>query len=561
MTRFHLSRDTWLALLLLLASATGKHHVGLPHHITAAPGAVIEDIGRVFTINQHIEIQYKLAPLHEFKEALKEQLKALLDLDNMIASDSVLDGSERSILLSSLMATIHELSSFILPPQTEINNRHKRGLLDFVGVMAHGLFGVVDESTLSDRLGEYTSKLNTVVKSFDDSAHALNALEHNVKQMKASFDQMSSNIKEITTAMNNVARFSRISFHLLQYQMTVLKVTHAASDLLAAVLLASNGQVTPKLITPHDFRNVIRNISLDADNPLVPLFPLSKRTLFYTSLHSYLTDEGLSILVPLKPSNTLEAFRIHTFPNKMNDTYYTLRVDHTIILKTIRGQALATPHTSFLDSCQRPTPRIYACYTPSLVYDIDSPSCHRALVVQRHRVAEQCKFDEIKPTEYPYIIPLADVSLLYYFFPTSSTVTCDSKPITKPISGIFLLPHSCELSSLSFQIPAVKHYVTTFEKEPLIIQPGSIYIPEFTANITKLTLQPMHNVPGIPFFPTYHAIYMYPVYITVAGMILVLIAITSLLCCIRNRNRQAHYRGESRNYTTPSAPPSYDGVQ
>ena len=548
------------AVLFLLASAGGKDLVGLPHHITAAPGAIIEDIGRVFPVNQHIEIRYKLEPLQEFSVALKAQLKGLLELDNMIAADDVLDGNERAMLLNSIAATIHELSSFVERPQA-MTRRHKRGLLDFVGVMAHGLFGVIDEQTFSDRMGEYTSKLNTVVKSFDDSAHTLNALEHNIKQMHAAFTQLSSNIRELTTAMSNVARFSRISFHLVQYQLTTLKVTHAASDLLAAVLLAANGQVTPKLITPHDFRNVIRHISLDVDNPLVPLFPLSRRTLFYTSLHSYLTKDGLSILLPLKPFNTLEAFRIHTFPSKRNDTYYTLRLDHTIILKTIRGQALATPHTSFLESCHKPTPRIYACYTPTLIYDIDSPSCHRALVVQRHRVAEQCKFDEIRPTEYPYIIPLSEVSLLYYFFPTSTTVTCESKPITRLIEDIFLLPHSCELSSLSFQIPAFKQYVTTLEKEPLTIQPSSIYIPDFPANITKITLEPMHNIPSIPFLPTYHTVYVYPVYITVAGMILVMIFIISLLFRIRNKNRQAQSRGGSRVYTRPSAPPSYDDVQ
>merc|ERR1712055_705480 len=92
------------------------------------------------------------------------------------------------------------------------------------------------------------------------------------------------------------------------------------------------------------------------------------------------------------------------------------------------------------------------------------------------------------------------------------------------ISGTFLLPHNCELQSMSLTLPAMKRYVTDFESGVIDIPPTSIELPSFNISIQPSLplhhLKEMDSVTGIPWvFTEFNVDYVYPVMVTFLGML------------------------------------------
>ena len=284
---------------------------------------------------------------------------------------------------------------------------------------------------------------------------------------------------------------------------------------------------------------------MNADSMVEPLYPLTQQILFYTCLRSYITKGGLSIILPLRPSNTLHAYSAHPFPQEHNgsSTLFTLQLDKPLILKKVGESAIAVPNPSHFNECLHPEPRSFVCYTPGWSYDTDTPTCHRALIEQPHSVTSQCNFREIHPSKTPYFLPLADVSLLYYFYPTPATVTCTNRLPMKLITGVFLLPHNCELQSLSMTLPAMKRYVTSFESTILNIPPGNIELPSFNGSVKLAPLHfvDMDPVQEVPWALTeFNVDYIYPLAVTFIGMLACAGILIAFLIHTKNKNiRQA----------------------
>ena len=273
----------------------------LPEHIHAVPGAIVEDLGTVYPVTNQVVVHISLFPLHKLSTFATNKLHLLKNWSRRLGDDPRLTDYQISMGVA-LNSTIAQLESFVKPPP---QHRYRRGLVDFIGVMAHGLFGLVDEATLTDKLKEYRADLNTVVHSFNASAHAINALNDNVNRLSTAYDTMQSSLmKTLEVASNNNQAALEMAFNMVQVQMAFGNTLKSCSDLMSALVLAARGIVLPTLISPHDIKAILKDLAAES---LTPLFPLSRRALFYSNLKSYLTEQGVSLVIPLYPEVVLTA--------------------------------------------------------------------------------------------------------------------------------------------------------------------------------------------------------------------------------------------------------------
>ena len=302
------------------------------------------------------------------------------------------------------------------------------------------------------------------------------------------------------------------------------------SSLISALVAAANGEVLPTLISPHDFVTILANIS---SYNVKPLFPLRQRTQFYATLKSHLTVSGLSIMIPLTPITTFKAYTVHPFPHTYNNSFYTLQVQHTLILKDTHGQAIAYPPADFLTSCIRTSPRQFVCESSPLALDYDSPSCSRALVTN-HNIASRCGFAALKSSPRPFVLSLHASTILYFFIPTAATVTCEKQKPDELIQGTFFLPASCQMKALSLFIPASQSYVTKANLSPNLPTPLLINLPTFNVSIPHLQNEYSPAVPTdfLGPLPALHATYLYPAYFTLAGVLSVFCAFAACFCIV-----------------------------
>ncbi|ROT77243.1 integrase core domain containing protein [Penaeus vannamei] len=168
----------------------------LPHNVENAPGAMIEDLGKVYPITSHVEARFSLMPLRNASLLMIYHRTQLLSLRGNITLDSSLDAHDRRLFNRILSSTIADLDSF---GPTRIIQFHRN--------IAHGLFGVVDDDTLASELKKYKESLASVAHSFDSSAHVVNTLAHNVQDLASAFNSVRGKhtVNKITRRVNDLA--------------------------------------------------------------------------------------------------------------------------------------------------------------------------------------------------------------------------------------------------------------------------------------------------------------------------------------------------------------------
>ena len=523
-----------------------------PGHITTLPGAVMEYLGTVYPVTSFLEVRYNLSPIMEFRKQLVGQLHHLIRFRESLSGHPPLQQHHLQILSQSLIRLEKKISSFLQQESLPANvTRSRRGLLNFVGVLSHSLFGTIDEQTFENRMREYQHKLESVSTSFEASAHAINSLTFNVEQLGAAIQYLQANAAK-ASALDNVERFTRTAFLISQYQLTFAEVSAAAIKFHASVIMAAHGIVDRSLLSPRDIDSVLSQVK--KDHGLHPLFQTSSPVLLYATLSSYLTPRGLSILIPLHPPIILSAYAIHPFPYSHNDTLLILN-SPSLILTTLTSHALTPSHAlafpphSLFDTCQTPVMGMYVCLAPAWPYNANTHSCAHSLMSHRHNIHKTCVFSEHNPSESPLVLPLKSVTLLYFYEPTPSTISCPSPRPMSSLSGPFILPHKCGLQSIQITFPAIKHYSTSFSKHIQFDQPGPLTPFTLPTHLSQLnlTLKNTDSLKSIPWSTAQHPIFIYgyPIAITVFGMVLLAGAMVGFTCYIRRVNHKLKQKSKA----------------
>ena len=530
----------WLGYAFVMTAVGGE----LPNYLEHLPGAIMETMGTVYPITERIRILVNLSPFEALATTLHNHAKQLNLIKTQINMDTMLSDKHAHTLLlaaNATHATIHkglEDTGLTYVKHTKT----KRGLFDIIGVGMHTLFGVTDDRTLNKRLHEYEQQLQSVTHTYNASAKAINAVERNILKLNDAFQVLSNNTPSFDE-LDSYQRFTQYAFLLNHYQLALVDTIYTQRDVQRALTHAALGHVDRTLLSPSNFLQVITMLRLKQSIPLFDL--LHETTLFYATLSSYLTDEGIVVILPLKPKQSFTAYNIHPFPQTLNNSAHLVTL-HTkpLILFNTTSRAIITPQTPLDDACTNPGRHIYVCDTPTWFLDMSPSTCERAIVTRQNNVRDSCTLEEHIPGKLPFILPTQYATLLYFYTKDSVNIFCDTpQPNVVPVQGPFVLPRTCALGSVSLTLPATHTFKTNFTMDIPTFTPTSFHITPLhhlhTPN--NYTLEAMNVIPEETWFISTHVAttYLYPIGVVLAAMVFSGIAICA--CLYSMRQSQLNY--------------------
>lgn len=122
-----------------------------------------------------MEARFSLLLLNNLSQLMLYHRNQLLSLRNILIIDSSLDEHDIYLFNCILSSTI-ELNFFV--GLLKSTGRVQRGLFNFIGISQ--TFRVVDNDTLTFKLGKCRESLSSIAHSFNSSAHDVNMFEHNI---------------------------------------------------------------------------------------------------------------------------------------------------------------------------------------------------------------------------------------------------------------------------------------------------------------------------------------------------------------------------------------------
>ena len=531
--------DVKIRLLIVVATTfLTRGQEPVPGTILTIPGAIREYKGTVFPISTFVDIKLDIQPLRNFKDELNNMAHNIqIIIDNIFKHSGPTD--HFNIISPALNRLKFKLSSYTDVTYNPKNtSRKRRGLFDFVGVLSNQLFGIVDTKSLEERLEEYNGRQGTFAKTINANSRALAALSHNVQQLKDATEQFHSIINK---RLNSAEVFAELAFITNQYELTFMEITSAGSSFQNAVLEAAEGRVTKELISHHDIRKIIQK--LKSTHNLHPLFRPNQFMLLYTCLSSYLTNDGISILLPLQPPAALRGYLIHPFPLLRNSssTYVTLDAPRIVLTPpptrvVTQSHAIALPTQNLYDTCHTPAIGIYVCRAPLWPYFTNTSSCAHAIVSHPHNIHAACTFSAITPSIKPFILNTHLQTIFYFYSLTPASTTCNGTVTHLNLQNAFVLPHSCSLSCISFSFPAIKHFHTTLSTRRQFPKPIPLPQPhKFIPPSANLTLSAVDIPPSITPPLHHHRIfaYGYPIASSIAVVIILITSLVLALYCAR----------------------------
>ena len=126
----------------------------------------------------------------------------------------------------------------------------------------------------------------------------------------------------------------------------------------------------------------------------------------------------------------------------------------------------------------------------------------------------------------PYTLPTRNATLIHFYAPTLANIQCERKLTGIILDETYTLPKTCTLQTKEMQIHAIKTHTTTFTPyeymdglSKITMNVSNYAIPE----ITQTKLHKIKHLDTILGMSPYHYTIGYPIYITIAMAILIIV--------------------------------------
>ena len=467
----------WVVLGLALGRTRAE---SLPDNIEALPGLLKVNAGILYAVEEYVQVKYSLEPLTRFKWDIENGLSSIERVATVIREDLILS-SEHKALLTNATRNIVSFAKW----HPAYNIRRRRGLVNIIGNIQHELFGVIDERTLNERLGELNDRLDTVTHSYNASAAAINTIQHNMCQLKEAIVQLDLKAGQRNTT-DELKHFTQLAFFIANVRARLQDVRSQRKHIFQAIMAAARGTVEPTLITPLDIQGILHKFKQETMGQ--PLFTPDLSPLFYSTLSSYLTPSGLAIIVPLKPASPFTVHKLYPFPTRTNGVVHlaTIKSQETV-LTNVSG-ALIIPRERLSHLCRQPTKTTFVCMKPIWHININAPSCERAIIFRPELIEEKCTYNGLNISSTPYFVTLGDITAIYFSTPTRVTTTCARRAPTQTIQGSYILPNTCSITSKHLTLPASRSFKSSFNMKPSVWYPYTLQETDTATMERKLNI-------------------------------------------------------------------------
>lgn len=314
------------------------------------PGVYFENLGDLFIFRDHWKfISYvNLAPLEEKEKILKFYTNKIEVLCYKLYADDItcsglqeLQRIERKI--TALKSDKETINDMVGRSDDELRfdsrgARVKRGVFDFVGQIAKILFGTLDSSD-ADYYNEqidlaynnskqltnlYKKQISIMQSTINNFSNAFVTNNKKFKEIDFNLNLLNVQISENTKKLTETQMNTEVNSYLLECAEMMLEYELELETLTDAILLARRGLLHPKILTPRELFNNLKDSHYMISNKRLPVIlePNQFNNLIDSSdISVYYKNHRLVYIIeiPLIEQNDFFLYRAIPLPIKQNE--------------------------------------------------------------------------------------------------------------------------------------------------------------------------------------------------------------------------------------------------
>lgn len=272
-------------------------------------------------------------------------------------------------------------------------SRPKRGAIDFVGNVAHSLFGVLD-SEYADKMSSTIAQLQEddsfMLKLIKDQTSVVNSTMNIVKQgltaAKFKFDSLQSTINELVKdeELHNEELYqlrlaNMFNMGFMQLSLIANNLQKTQASILDTLTDTHHGKINPLLLTPLQLEVEIQQIKTHMPESLMLPVPENDLLEFYKlmKIKGGLTQKHVvfSITLPLVEHDKFKLYNLIPIPSAVNNTMLMIETCSAVLAIDTTRRHYFPVSLDQLKSCNIIKRDIFICYNIQLEYNFGADRC------------------------------------------------------------------------------------------------------------------------------------------------------------------------------------------
>ena len=535
--------------VILVVTLTATHTQATDWEDFVRPGALIENLGTIYPITEHINIKIGTNAIASLKSRVLNQQMIAKRLNTSLAKMN-LTKDLRAPLQHLMQASLHSLNAAISPPPSINTIRQKRGLFNAGGVFANFLFGIATDDTVNSRFKQQEQTLSSAVSTFHTVIDSFTTMNDRLHLLLTTSNTLSDSLKHLERNTQDLRHFTLVSSSLTLFNTQAQRLLNDLEHLTQDFVLAAHGEIMPSLLPEKTLLRILELFT--ANSYRRPLFDTTQLHLYYPYLTAILHPQELNVLVPLLPQTVYHGSRIHAFPSEHDNTFITVALTHDIVLRSSSGNAISTISSSALQDCTKALPNMTVCLDLSLPeFPYLTPSCTKSLI-SNELVNNTCTFNQIILTN-PYYVYFSHLQFIFFPKLTPLVVSCNGTHSDLTIKGPLVISTSCSLHSNLIILKAhntfISHHTPRFNTITNYSLPSSNIHTSIVHS--KIRFLPS-NLTNISWTPSPHVIYTFPTSLMIITIIIIVSGFLVLRWrAMRNITQQAPQSITQDDHETP----------
>lgn len=419
---------TWtFAFLLLFMKIISGNALQPAYSITKFvnhPGLYFEDMGRLRLVNSdwNIIVYYKLDNYFKELTYLKTHVARL---ETLCELHSITSPYHRIVCYGMVKQLQHQIKEKDMKNEllvTQANNglqgskRIRRGLANFVGVLANQFFGILDEEFAINyredikQIEANESYLLKLIKNQTTIAEStLNIFQQTNDSIRKKFlliDQQLNVLNELLKKNENMSgqvnvttTLSLLSTHMT---LTLMNYQNQQNAILDVILATHAGKIHPLLLTPTQLKQQIQLIRHEI--PVSIMLPGSDTPEGLVQLYKVMTSKArivgdyviIDILLPLPEREQFQIFNVIPVPTPYNEKYVYIEPSSQFLVTNLQRTLIY--QMDDLDHCT-PVSEYYFCRQNHPMHNRNSEvsRCEMELLNHAKEISPSCNIKTTKP--------------------------------------------------------------------------------------------------------------------------------------------------------------------
>ena len=245
-------------------------------------------------------------------------------------------------IVKQIERSINDLTSNNLLLNPRSKTRTKRGALNFVGNVAHALFGVLDseyaeqaaatidkirenEDHIATEMKKQTSYLDSTINIMKSSQQEIEHEFNKIEELLNRTNRQLSNISHQLDADRAMQTFTELGLHVSLSVSSLRRIQDALLDVLTDT---HHGKINPILISPEQLQAQLQTIKVNLPSSLKLPISTDEILKFYNvmSVEGRVTDSYIifKLKLPLVASEAFELFKLTSVPWNHNGNFFMI---------------------------------------------------------------------------------------------------------------------------------------------------------------------------------------------------------------------------------------------